>query len=732
MSASYNLQAPAIRWRAILCVLAAILLAFCIRLLEWPVWQNPEYRFNGEMLLATNDAYHWLAGAAGFGLAKNHPMAELLRATAWLLDMNPANVAFWYPAVLAALLAGLVAFWAWILGAGACSLAAALIASIAPGFLARTLLGYYDTDLVTLFFPLLMALGPALYSLKYLRLPVFGFFSHAGAQPCIPLAGARWALILAVFGIITFSCRIWHSVFPYLGRFDVAMFCILALLLSRGKCRRRNFAMSLCYGFPALGGLWGLFWPAIFFMHFFGPKKDAAERILASPYVLGALGAVLAWLFAEGEIARTIINHAGAYLKRGVDVHGEEGASLVYPSVAQSIIEVQDLSFAALFPYFHPWQEGALVGLLGFFWLVYKKPAVIFLMPLLALALASQKLGGRMVMFGAPVVALGLAVPAARFAIHIARGKKKTLAAPLCCVVLTGFMVCPFLDMIPALSQGPSLNRRHAQALTRAREITPKDAMLWLWWDFGYAAHYFARRQTICDGARHGGPSLYLPAAIYATDNARFGRQLVARAALSGPEAGDFFKGLDAEKAQALLEKLRQGDTPLVKSAGRQYVIASFETLRLGFWISNYGSWNFVERRGGGGALSILPQALSYRLNAGEVRLDEGGNIIFPTSISVFESTGLVSKNYVREWFESHKKASASQMRAWLETRRNINFLLNRVTDEKIAADQTIYNSLLVQLLVCDPKDPAIAPYFRLVYDNVFNRIWEVLTADGS
>ena len=64
--------------------------------------------------------------------------------------------------------------------------------------------------------------------------------------------------------------------------------------------------------------------------------------------------------------------------------------------------------------------------------------------------------------------------------------------------------------------------------------------MLWLWWDFGYAAHYFARRQTICDGARHSGPSLYLPAAVYATDNARFARQIIAQAAKSGPEAGDF------------------------------------------------------------------------------------------------------------------------------------------------------------------------------------------------
>ena len=32
-----------------------------------------------------------------------------------------------------------------------------------------------------------------------------------------------------------------------------------------------------------------------------------------------------------------------------------------------------------------------------------------------------------------------------------------------------------------------------------------------------------------------------------------------------------------------------------------------------------------------------------------------------------------------------------------------------------------------VRLLVGNPQDPAISPYFKLVYDNVFCRIYEVL-----
>ena len=67
------------------------------------------------------------------------------------------------------------------------------------------------------------------------------------------------------------------------------------------------------------------------------------------------------------------------------------------------------------------------------------------------------------------------------------------------------------------------------------------------------------------------------------------------------------------------------------------------------------------------------------------------------------------------------------EQKEFLSGRRNVNFLFNRVTDEKLAVDQGLYNSLMVQLLVGDPQDPRFSPYFKLVYDNVFARIYEVL-----
>ena len=723
-------------------------LAFGLRMMEWPCWQNPEYRLGSEWLLATHDAYHWVAAAEGFGLGVGHPMAEMLRLMAQTLHTYPAAVAFWFPAVLASLVAVIVFAWVWALGSMEAGVAAGLITSLAPGFLARTLLGYYDTDLVTLFFPLLMTLAPACWAMRYMLLPrmiLRRLALGSGLKAAQRLWGERgadeahlerlgnplrwqWVLLLGASGVISWWTQEWHSVFPYLIRYNVVLLALMALIMAPRGRRGILLLGGLAYALPTLGGPAGFGFSLILLLA--GSKAGRGLRhLLCRPLVLVLLWLGAAVLLVQGEILTTLINHANAYLKHSGDVRSTgEGMSLVYPSVAQSIIEVQDLSFAALFPYFHPWMEAAVVGLAGFVLVLFRRPGALFLLPLAALGLLSTKLGGRMVMFGAPVVAVGLTLPLYWLLQRLLRADLRgAVAGAATSCILLALLVAPFADMIQAISQGPIINRRHAEALTRARTMTPEDAKLWLWWDWGYAAHHFARRSTIADGAQHAGPSLYLPAAVFATDNARFARQLIRYTAKLGNEPGNVFEGLDGRAAQALMDKLRSSETPLVEAKGRLFVVVSFEMLRLGFWISNFGNWNFVTRQGEGGALSIVPQALAYRLDTGEVRLEGSTSTIYASSISVFEETGVTRRNYVQEWFDAHPKATPEEQKEFLSGRRNVNFLFNRVTDEKLAVDQGLYNSLMVQLLVGDPQDPRFSPYFKLVYDNVFARIYEVL-----
>ena len=183
--------------------------------------------------------------------------------------------------------------------------------------------------------------------------------------------------------------------------------------------------------------------------------------------------------------------------------------------------------------------EAAVLGLAGFCFVILRRPGALFLLPLAALGILSTKMGGRMVMFGAPIVAIGLSMPLfwlLRAGLARLRGGAPSVswAGLAASLLLTALLIAPFAELLPTMSQGPMINRRHAAALLRARTVTPPDSMLWLWWDWGYAAHHFARRVTIADGAQHAGPSLYLPAAVLATDNPRFARQLIRYTAQHG------------------------------------------------------------------------------------------------------------------------------------------------------------------------------------------------------
>lgn len=147
-------------------------MAFPLRLQEWPSWQDVKYRLGNEMLLATHDAYHWVVGTEGFEFGAGHPMFKLLRILVLVTGVKPTQVAFWLPPVMASLVALLIFPWARGMGSMGAGFCTGVLASFLPGFLAHTMLGYVDTDLVTLFLPLLIGLAPAVWVMHLLRHPL--------------------------------------------------------------------------------------------------------------------------------------------------------------------------------------------------------------------------------------------------------------------------------------------------------------------------------------------------------------------------------------------------------------------------------------------------------------------------------------------------------------------------------------------------------------------------------
>ncbi len=707
-------------------------LAYCIalglRLIELPGWSQPAFCLDEEFLLGTHDAYHWAAGAIGFEFGVGHPMSVLIAALSSITGSSAANVTFWLPPFLASLVAPIVVVWAAVFGVRSGGVVAGVLASLAPAFLGRTLLGFGDTDLVTLLFSLLLGLVPAIWLAPWLRSPAAVILRYFGIgarsfkltdqtqNRGTPLSGV-WLCALFLAGCFGWWGQDWHSLFPYLVRGYGGVLPFLILLFAQRNIRTPLLLGALVYALPMVGGLAGALC-GITLALILNRAPKLSRKYLGRRVVLLFLWALVFVFMVDPAVFQTFWRAIGSYLKTSAEVagHGASPERLAYPAAAQSIVETQDLGFTEVLNYLHPWLVVSILGVLGFILLLFITPTATLHLPLIALAFLGMKLGGRMVMFGAASVTLGFAVPICwimqkmltRHIPKVFSGSGKALAYILPEVILCIFVI-PYVYLIPQLTQGPVLDVEHARALRTLRFTTPPDSVIWDWWDFGYAAHYLAQRQTLADGARHAAGHLYLPALVYTTDNPRLAAQIMRKAAGTA-SPNDVFKGMSASEVMAFLEHLGSQDSAI--PAGRpQYLVVSFDLLRLAYWVSLYGTWDFTKCAGTGYSVGNLSQSLKFLMKNGTIMVD-GMPPVYADTINLITNSTVSGQSYMRF--------------------NNRHFIFNTVRGDKLAMDDRLYNSLMVQLLISSPDDPRFTPYFRLVYDSPLCRVYELKQPEGK
>ena len=66
-----------------------------IRLTELPLWNDAAFFVNGERLMATHDAYAWLAGAKGIGNYVIDPFTRFLALVHNVTGLPLSDVGFW-------------------------------------------------------------------------------------------------------------------------------------------------------------------------------------------------------------------------------------------------------------------------------------------------------------------------------------------------------------------------------------------------------------------------------------------------------------------------------------------------------------------------------------------------------------------------------------------------------------------------------------------------------------
>ena len=81
----------------------AYALTLGLRLYEVPKWNVPSLSVQGEKLLATHDAYAWVAGAKEVGRKSGAALSEITRYAHEWTGIKYGNLGFWTPALIAPL-----------------------------------------------------------------------------------------------------------------------------------------------------------------------------------------------------------------------------------------------------------------------------------------------------------------------------------------------------------------------------------------------------------------------------------------------------------------------------------------------------------------------------------------------------------------------------------------------------------------------------------------------------
>jgi dolichyl-diphosphooligosaccharide--protein glycosyltransferase len=734
-------------WPQLLAIaLFILLLAIGARFLEWPKWDNPSLLVGEERIMSTHDAYYWLAGAEGVGAAKDLPLAQLAGILARALGLPAATVGFFSPVVFGGLTGIIVLLWAWSLGAMEAGICAGALAAIFPGFFFRSRLGYFDTDCVTLLFPLLVswmlflrveqALAPSSW-------PFLARLRSFAPQPR-PRGAARpaWvddALMLAA-GLVARFCSAWHQDIGNFTKLSLALALLLVLLLGQREHKKKDlwalgfFSLSgtlgwtgLAVGLALLGvfyilrnerpgplsrlannpaPLWILLLSVAFFSGFMGPTWDHGVK-LYEKYIKPTS--------ANVTLPSPKSPDQSSLKTPPRDAHPTD--PVLYPGLVKSVQEAQNLPVERLAEHAHPYSWVAWGGCAGLILLIAVRPAALLLAPLVLLWFASGALGLRMSMFGGPSLFLGLCVPLC-WAVRALLNAKRWASGIMAAVFILGFMILagPLVLLYPRLELTPVLSQAHAQALKRLREFTPIDSLIWTWWDWGYAATYFSRRESFADGGRNEGERLFPLGLVLTTQRPKQANQLIKYCSSLNAAPWETWNKQPAEEVEAYLASLAEKDIE-ARPGRKNYLVVSLEQLRVLPWISQYGNWSLkghegrralVAKQDSKGIANIQQGSIFYPALEQQIRLSSIDRIEIAQDASGPGDATLQHHEYGRDYGPHLISMSA--------------------LGESFLLDDLAYESLLVRLLLFDSNSEKIAPYFKLIHEHYpLVRVYEVL-----
>lgn len=412
-----------------------------------------------------------------------------------------------------------------------------------------------------------------------------------------------------------------------------------------------------------------------------------------------------------------------------------------FPNIGITISEQSKPSFAMILSYTSNNVLAFIFALSGLIWLVVKHTRKsLFLASLVGLSILALTYANRFIIFLIPVLAIGTG-----FSIKTLWDLKKYFT-PL-------YFLCPFIFILLTVplfkanatyTQWPKENGITVEAMDYVRQNTPQNAVLWAWWDHGYAITYYARRATVNDGSIHSGERTVYTAIPYAADSfalsANFmhfytvhGMQGIRKFynAFGGPENGlttlKKILGAGPEQARSIidnihLEKSKNFNTTedwleflFPEHKKPVYLLTDNLLTKISYWWYWFGTWDVQTQEG------IHPSYdFHYNLKY------KGDMILSPQGLKISTSKGLLFGGGNQQFQLSHilKRSGKHIMNKKFNSTGRLGFEYLEASRFGALADTAVTESVFNKLFI---RHKFTKDYFRpLRLRAPYYQIWEV------
>lgn len=460
-----------------------ILIAYAFSFIVRMIWvfqfqDNPNFIWNDQLMINTNDGY-FFASAVEYLLNGSHadnPRVHIaidsypgmVYATYFLTKYTPFSletVILYLPAVISSLvviplvLTGKLIKLPWV------GFFAALLGSIVWSYYNRTMIGYYDSDMFSVF----------------LQFTVLYFFLLT-----IYVKEDKNVLWLA------FALLIYPYFYPQGLSLIYAIFMLWTLYQLVFQRKEQH---SYLFIIVASVALWAVpVWvKVILIILAFSFLEQIKNKIDSKKFLYLTLLALLVFFFF-GNVFSLILDKISIYLNRGV-----EDSGLHFYQVIQTVREAGSISWETVSDRIIGHPLLLVLSIVGYTLLVIKYKPFILALPLIGIGVFAHWAGLRFTVYAVPVAAFSVIY---LFYILSQYIENKKMAYGVF-TVLSILALQPNIQHIIEYKVPTVLNTQEVKDLDALNKIASSKDYTLSWWDYGYPIWYYGDTSTLIDGAKH-------------------------------------------------------------------------------------------------------------------------------------------------------------------------------------------------------------------------------------